>query len=44
VLHSQRIGKSYKPIIAKGDIDDTVLDQYQELGKVIAAGCEAGIY
>jgi len=43
VLHSQRIGKDNKPIIAKGDIDDTVLDQYHESRKVVAVGCEVGI-
>ena len=43
MLLNQRVGKGNIPIIAKGGIDDTVLDQYQESGKVAAAGCEVGI-
>ena len=35
------VGKHFK---ARGEIDETVLAQCEELGKVIAAGCEAGIY
>ena len=36
--------KVYEPVVARGEIDETVLAQCEELGKVIAAGCEAGIY
>ncbi len=36
--------KVYDPVIAKGEIDETILAQCEELGKVIAAGCEARIY
>jgi len=36
--------KVYDPVIAKGDITQVHLAQCEELGKVIAAGCEAGIY
>jgi hypothetical protein len=36
--------KVYEPVIARGDLDETVLDRCEELGSVIAAGCEAGIY
>ena len=36
--------KVYEPVIAKGEIDEAVLAQCEELGKVIAAGCETGIY
>jgi len=36
--------KVYDPVIAKGEIDETILAQCEELGKIIAAGCEAGIY
>jgi len=43
MLLNQRVGKGDKPIIAKGDIDDTVLDQYQESVKVVATGCDVGI-
>jgi len=30
--------------VARGEIDETVLALCEELGKVIAAGCVAGIY
>lgn len=36
--------KVYEPVVARGEIDEAVLAQCEELGKVIAAGCEAGIY
>ncbi len=36
--------KVYEPVIAKGEIDEAILAQCEELGKVIAAGCETGIY
>ena len=36
--------KVYEPVVARGEIDKTVLAQCEELGKVIAGGCEAGIY
>ncbi len=36
--------KVYTPVIAKGELDAGVLGKCEELGKVIAAGCEAGIY
>ena len=36
--------KVYEPVVARGEIDETVLAQCEELGKVIGAGCEAGIY
>lgn len=36
--------KVYDPVIARGEINDAYLAQCEELGKVIAAGCEAGIY
>jgi len=36
--------KVYDPVIARGKLDREVLDKCQELGKTIAAGCEAGIY
>ena len=39
-----QLKKVYEPVIARGDIDETVLGRCEELGKVIAAGCEAGIY
>jgi multimeric flavodoxin WrbA len=36
--------KVYGPVVARGEIDETILAQCEELGKVIAAGCETGIY
>lgn len=39
-----QLKKIYEPVIARGDINETILGRCEELGKVIAAGCEAGIY
>ena len=36
--------KVHEPVIARGKINGTILDRCEELGKVIAAGCEARIY
>jgi multimeric flavodoxin WrbA len=36
--------KVHEPVIARGEIDETILNRCEELGKVIAAGCEARIY
>ena len=36
--------KVYDPVVARGEIDETVLGRCVELGQTIAAGCEAGIY
>lgn len=36
--------KVYDPVVARGEIDLNVLTKCKELGKIIAAGCEAGIY
>ena len=36
--------KVYDPVIARGEINHAELAQCEELGKVIAAGCQAGIY
>jgi len=36
--------KVYEPVIARGDISEEILARCEELGQVIAAGCEAGIY
>ena len=36
--------KAQAPVIARGEIGKTILDRCEELGKVIAAGCEARIY
>jgi multimeric flavodoxin WrbA len=39
-----QLKKVYEPVIARGDIDEAILSRCEELGKLIAAGCEAGIY
>ena len=36
--------KIYEPLVAKGQVDLDVLRKCEELGKTIAAGCEAKIY
>jgi len=36
--------KVYAPVIARGVIDQEILEKCEELGGTIAAGCEAGIY
>jgi multimeric flavodoxin WrbA len=39
-----QLKKVYEPVIARGEINEAHLTQCEELGKVIAAGCEARIY
>ncbi|HDZ23144.1 MAG TPA: flavodoxin [Desulfobacteraceae bacterium] len=36
--------KIYQPVVAKGELDEDTLKKCEDLGKTIAAGCEAGIY
>jgi multimeric flavodoxin WrbA len=36
--------KVYQPILAKGTVSEEILSRCEELGRTIAAGCEAGIY
>jgi multimeric flavodoxin WrbA len=36
--------KIHQPIIAKGPVSEEILVQCEDLGRTIAAGCEAGIY
>jgi multimeric flavodoxin WrbA len=36
--------KVYDPVVARGEIQTGILSKCEELGKTIAAGCEAGIY
>ena len=36
--------KVFDPVVARGEVDKDVLADCNELGKTIAAGCEAGIY
>jgi multimeric flavodoxin WrbA len=36
--------KVQPPLIAKGPVTEAVLDQCRELGRTLAAGCEAGIF
>jgi multimeric flavodoxin WrbA len=39
-----QLKKVYDPFMATGEIDGAILNRCDELGKVIAAGCEAAIY
>ncbi len=39
-----QLKKVYEPVVAKGEINQGILMRCEELGKTIAAGCEAGIY
>jgi len=39
-----QLKKVYEPVVAKGEINQDILTRCEELGKTIAAGCEAGIY
>jgi multimeric flavodoxin WrbA len=36
--------KVYEPVIACGALNDEIRKQCEELGKTLAAGCQAGIY
>ncbi len=36
--------KIFEPVVARGEIGPEILAKCEELGKTIAAGCEAGIY
>ena len=48
--HIERICLGYQfkkvmaPVVVKGAVDQGVLDQCEELGQTIAAGCREGIY
>jgi len=44
ILKGYQFKKIYDPVLAKGEIESPVLDKCEEIGKIIAAGCEAGIY
>jgi multimeric flavodoxin WrbA len=39
-----QLKKVYEPLIARGEITPDILSLCKELGKTIAAGCDAGIY
>ena len=39
-----QLKKVYEPVVARGKISREILIKCEELGKTIAAGCEAGIY
>jgi multimeric flavodoxin WrbA len=36
--------KVYDPVISRGKLNDETIEKCRELGGVLAAGCEAGIY
>ena len=38
------LNKVYDPVISRGEVDRDDLMRCEELGQLIAAGCEAGIY
>ena len=44
ICSGYQLKKVYEPVIARGEINDNDLRLCEDLGKVIAAGCEAGIY
>lgn len=50
LTHIERICLGYQfkkvlaPIVAKGPIDHDILDQCEEAGKTVAAGCREGIF
>jgi len=50
LTHIERICLGYQfkkilaPVMVKGTVDREILDQCEELGKTIAAGCREGIY
>jgi multimeric flavodoxin WrbA len=44
ILIGYQFKKVYEPVVARGDIDEGILARCEEMGKTIAAGCEAGIY
>jgi multimeric flavodoxin WrbA len=39
-----QLKKIYDPVVARGEIAQDILIKCEELGKILAAGCEAGIY
>jgi multimeric flavodoxin WrbA len=50
LFHIERICTAFQfkkvqaPVIAKGPVTEAVLEQCRELGRTMAAGCEAGIF
>ena len=36
--------KVYEPVVSRGEVTEGILEECRELGQVLAAGCEAGIY
>lgn len=38
------LNKVYEPVIATGEVTEGILVQCRELGKVLAGGCQLGIY
>lgn len=44
IVTGYRFRKVYDPIIARGAIEQDILDQCFELGQTIAGGCDLGIY
>jgi len=44
IVMGYQFKKVYAPVIARGVIDNAILEECEELGGTLAAGCEAGIY
>jgi multimeric flavodoxin WrbA len=44
ILTGYQFKKVYEPVLARGEINQEILARCEEMGKVIAAGCETGIY
>jgi len=44
ICQGYQFKKVFEPVVARGEIVSEILTKCEELGKTIAAGCEAGIY
>lgn len=44
ICQGYQFKKVFEPVVARGKIVSEILTKCEELGKTIAAGCEAGIY
>ena len=44
ICQGYQFKKVFEPVVARGEIVFEILTKCEELGKTIAAGCEAGIY
>ncbi len=44
IARGLQLQKVHEPVIAKGAVDEAILDRCRELGETLARGCELGIY